>query len=454
MHMALKLAHMFTTSLLQSAPAQPQPARLALIRKGRPESRDVEPIGQDREAAHNARRTRIWEVDSSLHCSIIGTCLTTAELRHILDKLKIGGARTASDHDLHSVGVMLAGRREGGAKFLQKALDRQHRAAITRYSSAQDPVAVLGLWEESLKQGDVPAAYWAVLTHPATTDTVVKRVFGDVHMLSHLVGAANRADIRRLRQLEQNNAALVAKVERQQRQLHDGFAARDLTIRRLHEVIARQAGDRSNRADTGERQDSREAVDNLIEGLNQRLAHQTARQERAEQRLSELAAELKQKERALQASQSACEAALQELDIVERHLASLAGPDAHDLEEGLDLAGVTLLYVGGRVNQVPQLKALIERAGARFLHHDGGIEHGAALLPGLVSRADRVFFPIDCVSHDAVATIKRLCRATEKSYVPLRTTSLACLLSALVKISGSRQRIAGAAGRCGLVAQP
>jgi hypothetical protein len=56
---------------------------------------------------------------------------------------------------------------------------------------------------------------------------------------------------------------------------------------------------------------------------------------------------------------------------------------------------------------------LIERAGARFLYHDGGIEHGAALLPGLVNRADQMFFPIDCVSHDAVATIKRLCRLTE-----------------------------------------
>ena len=59
-----------------------------------------------------------------------------------------------------------------------------------------------------------------------------------------------------------------------------------------------------------------------------------------------------------------------------------------------------------------------------------------------MNRADRVFFPIDCVSHDAVATIKRLCRLTEKSYEPLRTASLACLLSALVKLNGSPQRIA------------
>jgi hypothetical protein len=67
----------------------------------------------------------------------------------------------------------------------------------------------------------------------------------------------------------------------------------------------------------------------------------------------------------------------------------------------------------------------------RFLHHDGGIEHSAALLPGLVSRADIAVFPVDCVSHDAAAAVKRVCRQLGKRYIPLRTSSLACLLSGL-----------------------
>ena len=110
---------------------------------------------------------------------------------------------------------MLAGQKNEGAKFLQKALDRRHSAALSRYSRAKDATTLLAQWQESLKQGDIPGAYWAALTHPAATDELVKRVFGDVHMLSHLVGAANRADIRRLRELGQANATLAAKVEQQ-----------------------------------------------------------------------------------------------------------------------------------------------------------------------------------------------------------------------------------------------
>lgn len=54
---------------------------------------------------------------------------------------------------------------------------------------------------------------------------------------SHLVGAANRADIRRLRQLEDENAQLEGKVGRQQQQLRDAIVSRDATIRELRGAL-------------------------------------------------------------------------------------------------------------------------------------------------------------------------------------------------------------------------
>jgi hypothetical protein len=77
---------------------------------------------------------------------------------------------------------------------------------------------------------------------------------------------------------------------------------------------------------------------------------------------------------------------------------------------------------------------LIERCGGRFLHHDGGLEDNPALLPGLIGRADVSLFPVDCVSHDAMAVVKRVCRQAGKPYRPLRTSSLTALMSALAKL--------------------
>jgi hypothetical protein len=364
--MTLKLAHMLSTSGLQPAPIALRSARPELIVK---DGTDLHGSGLDASerddvAAQTSRRTRIWEFGTNLHCSIIGTCLSTAELRHVLDKLKVNNSAAASDHDLHCMGVMLAGRREHGAKFLQKALDQRHRSAIVRCSRVKDPAGLLALWEEALKQGDIPGAYWAVLTHPAATEDIVARVFSDVHMLSHLVGAANRADIRRLRQLEQENAALAAKVERQQHQLHEGFAGRDQTIRRLNELLARQANERSERSHSLDHQHDADGTDALLQDLHRRLACETARHQRSERRAGKLSATLTEKERALQVSQRECESLRQELELVEPQLAALTRPEAHGVEASLDLSGMTLLYVGGRAQGIPQLKDMIERAGA------------------------------------------------------------------------------------------
>ena len=116
-------------------------------------------------------------------------------------------------------------------------------------------------------------------------------------MLSHLVGAANRADIRRLRQLEQENAALLAKTERQQRQLRDGFAARDQAIRRLNEMLAREDGELPVRPISLEKQDDGGATDNLIRDLQKRLARETVRGDRMERRFNEVSVSLKAKDR-------------------------------------------------------------------------------------------------------------------------------------------------------------
>ena len=431
--MALKLAQMLSSSGLHAAPATVP----LLIFRDAVTPPAIAPADLDAAPEGAARRSRIWEFGVNLHCSIIGTCLTTAELRHVVERVE-PALGAASDHDLHMRGVMLAARRADGAKFLQKALDRRHRVAIARFGKAQDARAVLALWGAALRQGDIPGAYWAALTHPATTEEVIKRVFGDVHMLSHLVGAANRADIRRLRQLEEDNAALAAKLERQQRQLHDGFAARDRTIRRLEDMLARGAGERA--ADGVPHADDAETFGSLIRDLDKRLARETARRERGEARLRELEATLAQAERTLAAERAMNEAARQELDVAERHLTALARPP--EPGDTIDLAGLTLLYVGGRAHQIPLFKGLVERAGGNFLHHDGGIEHGAALLPALIGRADRIAFPIDCISHDAVATIKRLSRQSGKAYAPLRTASLACLAATLMRMAAARTGIA------------
>jgi hypothetical protein len=370
-------------------------------------------------------RRKIWELSGTLHCSVVGTCLSAAEIRQLLIRLKSVDAETASDHDLHGQGVLLARQRDIGGKLLNKALDRRHHLAINQFAKERSADALRGLWRDAVKRGDIPGAYWAVLTHPDCSDELVRLVFGEVHMLSHLVGAANRADIRRLHQLEQDNAALVAKVERQQTRLRDTATRHEAEMRALSDALARQFA-----APTSEEaRPPAASPDPAIAALERRLAAEAARRERAERRLDASASALRDSEAARRAAAQERDALRAELAAAEENLQAL-------LADGLagrpaDIGGLSVLYIGGRPQQVNRLRALSERGAAHFLHHDGGIDERSGLLPGLISRADVALFPVDCVSHEAALMVKRLCRQSGKPWLPLRTASVTAFLAAL-----------------------
>ena len=379
-----------------------------------------------------SRRTKIWELSHNLHCSIVGTCLSTGELRQVLAKLG-PVADDCSEHDLHGRGVTLASQRDGTAKVLHKALDRKHRIAVARFDKVGTVDAVRAEWREAVKRGDVPGGYWAAMTHPAASDALVREVFGEVHMLSHLVGAANRADIRKLAELKAENDRLRAKLARQQDQLRDGLTRRDARIQELNDLLARRIG---QEPESGQPDDASElaALEGLVASLEQRLRSESNRRAAVEERLQRLVDELA-REREQHAALRRQETALrEELEAVE---AGLAPQSVQTEATPSSLAGLSVLYVGGRTDRLGHLRALSEQHGVTFLSHDGGVDDRSGLLVGLVSRADIVMFPVDCVSHEAVTIVKRLCRQLAKRYAPLRSSGTSSFVAALARTAVS-----------------
>jgi hypothetical protein len=397
-------------------------------------------LEQPAPAARRARRRSIWELSPNLHCSIIGTCLSTAELRRVLGKAGLAVA-TASDHQLHTEGVRLAERHSGPAKLLNKLLDERHRLAIRQFESVESEAELGALWRAARERGDIPGAYWAALTHPAAGEALVTEAFGDVHMLSHLVGAANRADIRRLAALEAEKAALEAKVARQQEQLRDALSARDAKIRELSALWARKLTIEADQAAAPPSEASdRASMVALIADLERRLDKETQRRRLLEDRLQASRDETA-RERAVRLRAEQQEAQLRdELAALESaHEAGTGAPTAPRL------GGRMLLYVGGRRAQVAQIRLAAARLGAELVHHDGGMEDSMALLPGQIGRVDAVLFPVDCVSHAAVTTVKQLCRAGGIPYLPLRSSGLGAFLAAAARIDAAPLRTPRAA---------
>jgi len=363
-------------------------------------------------------RAKLWELSGSVHCSIIGTCLTTGELRRAMGRFANSDVSHLTDHELHSEAVGWCGHHNACSKLLNKTLDQRHLIAIKHFARLQGEPAVMEKWREARQAGDIPGAYWAVLTHPDVGASGIRVAFGDVHMLSHLIGSANRADIKRLAVLESEKAELLAKVERQQARLCEAVTSRDVTIRKLSALAAERIAQTAK----PEADDESAALRHLMADLQARLAAETARREWS----AEASASSQQWERRAVAAEAECRTVLLELQELERRLGA---PDGAG--EPANLPPNRILYVGGRPGVVEQIREAMAAAGGALLAHDGGRHDHPSLLAGLISQADRVVFPVDCVSHDAALTVKRLCRQLGKPWSPLRSSGFASFLSAL-----------------------
>ena len=384
------------------------------------------------EAAARAatQRLRLCDIPATFHCSIVGTCLTTGELRQILIKAGQEDARTATDHALHGRGVRLAGQRDHAARLLNKALDKRHESSIKRIPRHSDEEELRAFWRESFDRGDIAGPYWALMTHPASPASLLRDIFGEVHMLSHLVGSASRLDLARLTRLERQLEQEKARGARQEMRLKAAAAERaafQRSARRMEERLIQAEAlaatlARPAHADTpppGQRQ----AEAGRADALAGRLAE-------AEERGRALQREVEQ-------LRDLNDAILRENEALESAIAAHLRQDTQ--APAAPPAG-PVLYVGGRRNLFDHLRAYAASRDVDLLLHDGGMEDSTTLLPALVGQAATVLFPVDHISHAAVGLVKRLCREQGKPYLPLRSAGLASFLAAITGAGGAYGR--------------
>lgn len=387
----------------------------------------------------SGRRARIWEISPSLHCSVVGTCLSAVELRQLLVKFGDADTRTASDHALHKRGVLAAGRQDKLGKALQKLLDGKHEAAIRQFAKAASAEDVRAQWMRAFDQGAIPGGYWAMITHPATNRALVEEAFGQIHMLSHMIGSSNRADVRRLRELERDLAERDDKIARQQARLAESASERSDLRRDLDRLSAELRKGAASSASVAQDVTTQDVGVLLrrIDTEKERTMRLVAQVERLESQLAEArreAGDTEERRRRLE----------QELASLENILTPSSHEGRHDRAKNISgLRDLTVLYVGGRPGLVAQLKNLCAENGAHLLAHDGGVEDSLASLPGFTSRADLVVFPVDCVSHSAVGIIRKVCRDSARECIPLRTASVASFVDAIARNAASSLHSAG-----------
>jgi hypothetical protein len=248
-------------------------------------------------------------------------------------------------------------------------------------------------------------------------------------MLSHLVGASNRADIQKLVLLTEEKERLIEELSTTRQQMRTGWSRRDKELLTLRHLLAERA--HSETEAVTDDTDVNLALKNTVAHSEKRIRAQAARLRSLEEVVRELRCErddIIQEVADLRSRNQALSAEVTELE------RSLDDPD--NLMPGLQ--GQTVLYVGGVSKGVKFVRSAIEQIGAEFLHHDGGQEQATVLLRGLVKRANIVLVALDFVSHDAALLCKNLCGQQQKIFIPLPHAGVGSVIRALREHADAR----------------
>jgi hypothetical protein len=367
------------------------------------------------------RRHRIWELTGGWQCSIVGTCLTLQDLISLAKKLGVvvpGGFST--EYQLHGFFAHECQNEGKIAKRIQKLLDKRHSSVIKKIRPFKNTVELEDFWNSSLEMGNIPSPYWALLTHPKCNENLSEKMFADVHMLSHLVGASNRADISRLQDQETELTRLERKIDQQRKKFTTKIYSKEFKIQELKKKLLLNS-QKIKPKDTNNMSENLNCEYNKIPPLQNEISRLVAELEKTWVTVRE------QKDQITKLNELV-DTISNENDLLE---STLIGPKFCEPDNRFDLNGYNFLYVGGRQHVIPRLRSLVENYNGKLIHHDGGVESSLDELASAIVKADAIYFPVGCVSHKAMYKIKRLCGQYAKPYFPLRSTGIATFFRCL-----------------------
>ncbi|NRR32856.1 DUF2325 domain-containing protein [Oxalobacteraceae bacterium] len=377
--------------------------------------------------AQASRRRRLWELGHACHCPLVGVGLPLGVLRKLVDKVASGKV-VADDYEVHVGAVTECGSRNRLSESLQKELERRYATVLLRFRAAKSGEQVALMWRQAVANGDVAGAFWAGLSHPRCTPELEEQMCRDLHMVQHQAGACVRADIGKFQATLAENARLTHELAKSQQRaaslLADKTGEAERHAQQLMQLRAQLVG-KDSMIDS--LRTELEQLKTAIPGLEtrNRLAERLAQMDERERQLRNQIAELKiearqEAARAVEAAR-AMEAAAQATPAVVQHVMKMP----------LRLNDQAVLCVGGRSGNVATYRALIERVGAQFAHHDGGLEDNANQLDASLAAADLVICQTGCISHSAYWRVKDYCKRNGKRCVFIDNPSISSLARGL-----------------------
>ena len=381
----------------------------------------------------------IWKIDRHFKCPVIGTCLSLQEVKRILKKTGTS-IKHLNAYEIHRTVMENMGNENKVSRKVDVYLKHKFGKELSEFASL-DRSEFEAAWRLYFEKGEISALLWIAASRSDLSASFLQQVFGDIHMVSHKNVNDACTQKEQLARQQDANRQLAEKIDKVRSLARKFKKERDAlksdlndlrwayeTLKREKEQIQQKLSSSEEKTLVCDLRSENSTLEAMVKAHEQEIAGYTHKTELLEHEITKLVSRL-ERERALNGELK------NEVGKMLDQMASLNQCDEQC--PAFDLCAKRILIVGGITKLEAYYRELIEERGGVFEYHDGYMNGGKHSLEGRVKRSDVVLCPVNCNSHNACLSVKKLCQKHKKPVQMLAGASLSAISQALIEIIGT-----------------
>lgn len=373
----------------------------------------------------------VWEIVKFLQCPVIGGSLSVEEHRKVLNKAGYPTKRK-SPYQLHQAIMSHLGEKNRISLKVDNYLRYKYRNDIPAFKDL-DEDTFMEKWKGSLETGNVTVMVYVAAIRRDMTETALDDIFGDIHMINH----ANLHEVNKSRQhlslqVDANRkiSRLLQQEKRKSSSIKKEMSSLKTSLKETR-ILSEKLKKTIKSSDVRDNEIAELQIQNKI--LRKKVRH-------AENQIEQLS----EQKRLIESQKRQLEIKVYDLkaknEILNNELEQFISKFSSHVEclehcdkecDKLRLCAKRILIVGGIIKMKHLYRNLVESSGGQFEYHDGYMQNGKKNLENRIKRCDLVLCPVNCNSHGACNSVKKLCKRYSKPVKMLTSSSLSAISNAM-----------------------
>lgn len=378
----------------------------------------------------NVAVRRLWEVEDFFKCPLIGMYIDDKKALALFKKMKIKLDKDVSSYSLHKKLMSYMDTKNDISLKIENYLYYKNKIFLQKYLSLSED-EFLNHWNRLFSVGKIKEIFFVACLKKDLSPLSLSKIFGDIHMLSHL-----NVDLNLKLRRELNIYKVTCK------KMGKSISSYRLMIRNFKKKLKQRTNLKNcNKYNIDTDRMKKIARENMILKkevylLTSKLNSKLEQEKKVQRQITKLKKEnkkLKKKLADLKIKDSKTNFLGSELGALEQNLYScLECAEKKGFESWqCEKCPRRVLIVGGITKLKHLYRELVEKVGYEFDYHDGYIKGGKDSLVKKVKSSDLVICPVDCNSHGACSVVKKLCKKYNKSLKILSKSSVSRVAASL-----------------------